>query len=688
MLNTLRCLSLAYILAVAHGAARDEIVIDKGSHHLGVAGKPEWKEFEGKTPEGPSLEIRFSSRANANEMTLLLRQRDVKRDWPVKINDQAIAKLVPMESALWYAARVPPGLLRDGQNLLKIGPASEPDDIVVDTIRLDTRPYDAAVGGATLEARVTDSESGRALPCRLTITDKDGALVPLRVDPKSRLAARTGVLYIADGKASLQLAPGSHRVYASRGFEYGVDRAELVLGKGETKRIDLKIKHEVPTPGLVACDTHVHTLTHSGHGDATVEERVVTIAGEGIELPVATDHEHFTDLGPAAELMGVREWFTPVIGDEITTRAGHFNAFPFAAKSKVPDNSITDWMALIRGLRVRQPAPFIILNHPRDLHANYRPLGADEFNPTTGAHKRYETLGVDGIEVINSGALQSDPWLPFRDWMALWNHGERITAVAASDSHDVPRFIVGQGRTYVACRDDDPAKIDVDEARASLRAGRASVSLGLLTLMSANERFTNGDLVTGVSDRVRLVVSVRGPSWVTADKLELYANGVKVREQAIEPNSMRIEKARVVWEFTPPNYDVSLVAIASGPGVTAPFWPIPRPYQPSSLDWKPVVLGATNPILIDGDGDGVWTSAWGYAFAAIKRVGTEPKALIPAIAQYGQATATQAAGLCVQFGRDLSSAEFRAALDSGPEHVRRGFAAYNASVSKSQEAVK
>src|SRR2546430_3772363 len=48
-------------------------------------------------------------------------------------------------------------------------------------------------------------------------------------------------------------------------------------------------------------------------------------------------------------------------------------------------------------------------------------------------------------------------------------------------------------------------------------------------------------------------------------------------------------------------YDAHLVAIASGPAVAGPYWPIAKPYQPSSRVWEPRVLGATNPIWVDGD---------------------------------------------------------------------------------------
>ena len=117
-------------------------------------------------------------------------------------------------------------------------------------------------------------------------------------------------------------------------------------------RFELAIRREVPTDGLIACDTHVHTFTHSGHGDAKVEERAITLAGEGIELPIATDHDHLTDdLAAAAERMGVRAYFTPVVGDEVTTRVGHFNAFPLPTDRPVPSNRVTNWAEILRGIR-------------------------------------------------------------------------------------------------------------------------------------------------------------------------------------------------------------------------------------------------------------------------------------------------------------------------------------------------
>ena len=53
--------------------------------------------------------------------------------------------------------------------------------------------------------------------------------------------------------------------------------------------------------------------------DSTLDERVLTIAGEGIELPIATEHNRQIDYHAAAVKHAVRQYFTPVVGNEVTT---------------------------------------------------------------------------------------------------------------------------------------------------------------------------------------------------------------------------------------------------------------------------------------------------------------------------------------------------------------------------------
>jgi hypothetical protein len=670
-------------------------VLDPNLYHLGTSGDPEWREFVGKTPHGPEFTLEFSAKANRIEHTLFLRQDLVKLDWPVELNGRKIGQLLNMEEPLIHALPIPPGVLRDGMNTLRIVSPGKRDDIHVGNFQLDPQPLAAAIGQAQLEIEVTDTDSGTALPSRITIVDSTGALIPLVAGIPSPpptpvtgigsglgstppLALRPGVIYTPNGKAQVRLRPGEYTLYATRGFEYGLDQQQISIAAGESARGRLRIRREVDTSGWISSDTHTHTFTHSRHGDATIEERVITLAGEGIELPIAADHNYLTDYSQAAEQMGVQSYFTPVIGNEVTTRKGHFNVFPVEPGSRVPDFRIEHWPALMESIRNTPGVQVVILNHPRDLHSNFRPFGEENLNRVTGENRHGFEFTFDAVELVNSSALQSDLMQVFDDWFALLNHGYRVAGVASSDGHDVSRYIVGQGRTYVKSDATDPGKIDIDKACRSFLNGELLVSMGLLTLMTVEDQFGPGELATGLDEEFTVSIQVLGPSWTRAARVELYANGQKIRAQEIPSSTGNSagEKARITWKLSRPSHDVHLVAIATGPGVRAPYWPIARPYQATSLDWNPLVISATNPIWIDADQDGQFTSPREYARALLAKHQEKPAELFQALARFDQAVAAQTAGLWAQSGAGLQSAQLLKYLANAPEQVRHGFEAF------------
>jgi hypothetical protein len=122
---------------------------------------------------------------------------------------------------------------------------------------------------------------------------------------------------------------------------------------------------------------------------------------------------------------------------------------------------------------------------------------------------------------------------------------------------------------------------------------------------------------------------------------------------------------------------VHLVAIATGPGVSGPYCETPRPYQPTSKVFTPRVIGSTNPIWIDADGDGGFTAARGYAEQVIAGAGTTPAKLLPALSRYDEAVAVQAAALCQAGGSDVRNPDFTGALKSASEAVRKGFSDFS-----------
>jgi hypothetical protein len=613
--------------------------------HLGKAGQLEWEIFKNQPVDAERLEVRFEAKANTTEQTLRIWQRDVKQTWPVLLNGRRLGSLTLAETALECIIVVPVGALRDGENVLVIEAPTQLDDIEVGPVILESKPVVEAIAGSTIQVSVTDAQTSEAIPCRLTLTRPDGTLQPLRAEPKGDVATRVGVVYAKHGKTTLSVPPGDYVLHAGRGFEWSVEKQKLSLKIGDSQEVKFGLKREVDTKGWIAADSHIHTLTHSGHGDAKIEERMITIAGEGIELAIATDHNHHTDYAPIAVSVGVADRFTSVVGNEVTTKHGHFNAFPIQRGAALVNHNEQDWAKLLPAIRATPGVKVITLNHPRDLHSGFVPLGGLQFNPSTGKHRHDDALDIDAMEVITSGAMQSDIHLLYRDWFALLNRGHRIAAIASSDTHDVNRFILGQGRTYAAAKDGNPAQLDLDEVWRSYQEGRLLVSLGLMTTLKVDDRFTVGDLATGLGAQIKVEAVVSGPAWVKADRIELYANGILIREQSIVDEHRAGEKARIIWELPKPAHDVHLVAIATGPGITEPFWEIPRPYQPSSKTLTPRVIGSTNPIWLDSDGDGKFASAFAIAQALVTKHGSDSSALREALKKQDAAVVVQVESL-------------------------------------------
>jgi hypothetical protein len=658
---------------VIQAAEMPKRVLKSGRTHLRSGAQAEWDEFKSRKPVGPKFEIRFNARRNEKEQTLLIEQDDVKQEWPVRLNGTNIGKLFLMEAPLVWALPVPARRLVDGENILTIVPPKENDDIIVGPVYLDTRPVSAALSEATLDVTVT--ENGLTVPCRITVTRSDDFMAAIYATPGTGLVIRPGVIYTGSGRASVQMLAGKYTVYASRGPEYSLAKTKLRLHPGARAQVALSIQREVPTPGLASCDTHVHTFTYSKHGDATLDERMLTLAGEGLELPIAADHNLIVDYSAAARSNGVAQYFTPITGCEVTTAKGHFNAFPIQPGGAVPNFKLEDWPPLMESIRGTPGVQTVVLNHPTDTHSGFCPFAETNFNRVTGENRRGAEFTFDAIELVNSGALRTDLMETFRCWFALLNYGYRVTGVAASDSHDVSRFIVGQGRTYIECNDSKPGDINITTVCRNLNAGKALISLGLLTRITVAGTSGPGDLVTNIGPTISVAVDVLGASWTRADRVELFANGTRIREQMLRPTD-DVLKGHVSWTIPRPLHDLHLIAVATGPGVKSPHWAIPRPYQQSSTTWTSRLLGATNPVWLDGDGDGRFTPARHYAKQIVERVGTEAANVIPVLTNFDEAVAAQTASFCHASGKDVRGSEFANFLRRAPNHVQSGFATF------------
>ena len=545
--------------------------------HVRNAEPREWSHFPDRA-EFTELNVEFDVPNPSTWKILSLRQAETKQRWLVLLNDQRIGELIRDHNDQESAFEIPAGLLRDRENRLRIYTDSKtPDDIKVGQIEL--LPEAETSNWLKLSAAVVGEDNGEPLPCRFTIVDaKTGMLARFESEPLEHRAVRAGVVYALDGRLDIALRPErDYRVYVGRGFEY--ELLEFAAKELPSPEQPIVLHRQVPTPNLVACDTHLHSFEFARHGDCTLIERLVSIAGEGIELPISTEHEQHIDYRPEAERLGADRYFTPVVGCEVTTHEGHFNSFPIDPAVKPAEHKLRPWDEVFRNI-FGTGARICIINHARDVHRNFRPLDPVRWDLETGQFTDGRKLEANGIELINSGATQTDPFELVRDWMALLRSGHRIAGVGSSDSHTVNFAIPGQGRTYIAMPDGDPSNVDVDVAVEAILEGKTHVSFGLLTTLK------------WVGDQ--LEAEVLGPDWTQATSLTLFKNGDEVEEVEIAESGRKGGlKSRVRWqrEALAAKSGDFFVAVARGPGITGAWWPMMPPYQPDSPDFEPYVIG-------------------------------------------------------------------------------------------------
>ncbi|HUQ65226.1 MAG TPA: CehA/McbA family metallohydrolase [Flavitalea sp.] len=543
-------------------------IVHKENINLRDGERQEWSTFPVHVYDSMLL-IHFSTENTCGEQTLSLIQSDVNHIWRVKINGKGLGNLTEDEKSMTTYFPIPPGTLQEKDNVLIISPGTTQsnmtDDITVGNIILLHSSVNDVLSAANLKIST-------GIPSKLTILNDKNVLQPVRTSPGDTLAVRTGVIYSGTGNFSFSLPAGRYKVYASRGFEYGVDSLSVMLIENQTINKKLSISHEVNLKKWKSCDTHLHTFEFSGHGDASMKERILTIAGEGLDYGVITEHNKTVNITDLVKRMKMNKWFTPVTGDELTTNIGHFNIFPITNEDVLsPD--VANWNQLAQNLRKLSDKKVVILNHARDIHNNFRP-----FDSLTGIKK--ETFPANAMEIMNSGSQQTDPRQLYLDWMMLLNKGIVLTPVGSSDSHDVSRFIAGQARTYV--------RSDGDFI-TNLIKGQVSVSFGL---------FTELDVVMNSSGKKIIAIKVYAPSWIKAQKIYLFANGKEIFTSKIT----RKKPGGLIGEFHVPVAGLVkgtlLVAAAEGGDPLVPWWPIARPYQHTSPEVNPIVLAITGAVRL------------------------------------------------------------------------------------------
>ncbi len=445
----------------------------------------------------------------------------------------------------------------------------------------------------------------------VTVVDDSLSPVPARVnvvglDPSPELTLTTGVLapdltgvfrdqndiipfglnravYTdAAGTVTLDVEPGSYRVYVSRGTEWSVFEAPVTLTAGVTTPVAATIARVLDTTGYISADYHVHGIA-SADSRVSDSDRVRQYAGEGVDNIIMTDHHVHTDLDPLISSLGFGSFVNSTVGEEVTTwDTGHYNAYPFTVDPTKPSGGSSDWgqaappgedfgipfgnyiakpsevEAIILGNPTATPDTVIQINH---IDSHFVPLEIDTslVPPASGLStlekKAFRLEPVNGnlfhhftaLEVWNGDdrGHQSE----FLDdrigiWMNLLNQGLLTTAIADTDTHRFQDLRAAGARTWTPSFTDDPSLILDSELASAVLIGQAIGGQGVFveTRLVANENplivadhsFGGTPVITIASAAlgVDLEIDVQAPIWAEFDTIEIYANASTIASPA------------------------------------------------------------------------------------------------------------------------------------------------------------
>lgn len=384
---------------------------------------------------------------------------------------------------------------------------------------------------ATIEVNAKDVATSEAIPVRVQVIPQTPvAPPPASWGVKSEVDGRLWQEFAVTGKATLPVPPGSHRVIVSRGFGYEIVDQTVSAEAGKAVVVDAPLARSVPASGSLCADFHVHS-NYSADSQDGVEAKVKAAISDGLDIPVSSEHEYVIDFQPYIQRLGLTRWAFGMPSEELTTFTwGHFGVVPIVPKPDQVNNGAIGWVGnkpaqVFAAVNALAERPALIVNHPSGGgFGGY--FSAASLDRATG--KGSAELWSDdfaAIEVFNDSDLDANRSQSVEDWFALLNAGKTYWAVGNSDSHDQRTTHVGYPRTCFAFGTDDVRALTLEKVRDAIKGGTGYVSGGLALDVAA----PNGARPGGQGAAGTYTVTVRAPSWITANKLEVFVDGVSTR---------------------------------------------------------------------------------------------------------------------------------------------------------------
>jgi hypothetical protein len=389
----------------------------------------------------------------------------------------------------------------------------------------------------TLVVHAKEAGSGRPLPVRVQVIPTQ-PLPPLPTSwgIKEESNGRIHLAFPAHGEVTLPLPPGEHRVIVTRGYEYELVDQKVVVDAGGTQTVDATLEHSVDSTGVMCADFHEHSLLSPDALDA-VELKVRSAVGDGLDIPVSSEHEYVVDFGPVVEALGLQDFAFGMPSEELSTwTIGHFGVVPKMPEPDKPNQGAVDWVGkstadIFASVHALPEKPVLIVNHP---HAQgfqgYFTATSFSQAKAAGQNDRWSDA-FDAIEVFNDSDLETNRKDSVASWFAMLNAGKTVWAVGNSDSHYVRTNPVGYPRNCMKFGHDDPRKLTSEIVRDVLRSGAVVVSGGLTMTVEGPGGKGPGETATAGAYKV----VVQSPSFVEAKTLEVFVDGQSVQSIDLTP---------------------------------------------------------------------------------------------------------------------------------------------------------
>ena len=553
--------------------------------HLSFGDSVKWGNVDyfvdghGKVPGRYSAQGRWIGRRGASG-DLVLRTLE---STPMRIHyESQHYGLAPAIVTSYLSSAIPTGETLDVQRALAYEPIG------------DTPAVERPSG--TLEVEIRD-EAGRPLAAKLSLRGERGTPDPdFGNDGDESGAGR--FVWSGVGRFSRRLPVGNYRVLATAGIERDLASFSAEIRLAGLVRFERRLPRVVTTPGVVAADLHLHQAP-SVDADIACSTRVISVAAEGIEFAVASDHYTVSDLGPAVAALTnkglLANRLITMSGTEVSTvghRFGHFNLYPAPANADIAYENTTP-RQMFGEMRKLSPNGLIQVNHPRWHDLGY--FHRYRLDPKSGRvpvqFKDDYDPGFDVLEIYNGVDAVSEPKTRqvLLDWLHLLGQGHRYTATGNSDSHKLffvdpglPRNLIRWGK---ASSDSDDLNASPNAIVDAIRRGQVSVTSGPVIDFEILGKGP-GETVRGAGNRLPARLRVRAAPWIDVTEVEVLVGPQARRVRWLPAKKTRdVVRVDAAFDLVLPKKTFVVVVARGERELPNVFQPKIRPYAFTNPIW-------------------------------------------------------------------------------------------------------